>query len=157
MRQQVDVQSIETKLNTRQQRNPIDVGVTTSKVNVTRVKCEKTRVRLITQECLDLPSSNLVHTSIPGSRGTLWIVDSLGLRSRSPGSNLPKHTFSSYMFVQLLLNWLIQLYKHLWQKHFRGYNVLQISLIIVFFSFRGLLHGCWPITAKWKPSCHQMC
>ena len=41
------------------------------------------RFRSITWESLDLPSSNLVHTSVQGIRGTLLILGSLG-------QNLPK-------------------------------------------------------------------
>ena len=70
----------------------------------------------ITWECLDLPSSNLVHTSILDSRETLLFFGSLG--QRSPGqicqnglSNNFKNEFLLHTFVQLILNWLIQLYK----------------------------------------------
>ena len=43
----------------------------------------------VSDRFLDLPSSNLVHTSVLGSRGTLLILGSLGQWSRS-GSNVPK-------------------------------------------------------------------
>ena len=44
----------------------------------------------ITEERLDIPSSNSVHTSVWGSWETLLIMGSPGQRSRSPGSNVPK-------------------------------------------------------------------
>mgnify|MGYP007091326742 FL=1 len=53
--------------------------------------CEKSFWPL-TQECLDLPSLNLIHTSILGSKETYW---SRGQRSRSPGSNVPKPFWST--------------------------------------------------------------
>jgi len=56
------------------QKNTTDFGVAGSKVKVTRVKCAKIVLLSITRECLDLPSSNLVHTSILDSRGTLLIL-----------------------------------------------------------------------------------
>ena len=46
--------------------------------------------RSIIRECLHQPSSNFAHTSILGSRGTLLFLGSLGQRSMSPGSNVPK-------------------------------------------------------------------
>jgi len=78
--------------------------------------CQK-RIRSITRECLDLPSSNLVHTSILGSRGTLLISGSLGQRSNVPKpfqivyGTISQNEFLLHIFVQLILNWLIQLYK----------------------------------------------
>ena len=40
--------------------------------------------------CLDIPSSNLVRTPILGSRWTIFILGSLGQRSMSLRSNVPK-------------------------------------------------------------------
>jgi len=67
--------------------------------------------RSITRE---LPSSNLDL----GSRGTLLILGSLGQRSGSPGQICPntlsnnfENEFLLHTFVQLILNWLIQLYQ----------------------------------------------
>ena len=102
--------------------------------------------RSITWGCIDLPSSNLVHTSIRGSRGTLLILGSLGQRSRSSGANVPKlsrivcitisqNEFLLHKFVQLILNWLVQLYKtSVTKKSFRGHNVLWTSLVILVLS-----------------------
>jgi len=45
--------------------------------------------RSITQERLDLPSSNLVHTSILGSKWVLLILRSLGKSSRSLWPSVP--------------------------------------------------------------------
>jgi len=50
------------------------------------------------RERLNLPFSNLVHKYILGSKGTLLILESLGQRSRSLGSNLKN------VFDQLLEN-----------------------------------------------------
>jgi len=92
----------------------------------------------ITQECLDLPSSNLVHTFILNIRGTLYILLSLGQRSRSPGSNLPKlfklqfRKLTSSYICATYFEITIQLYKTSVTKNnnFRGRNVLQTSLVI---------------------------
>jgi len=48
------------------------------------------RFRSITRKCIDLPSSYLINPTTLASIGTLLIVWSLGQRSRSPGSSVPK-------------------------------------------------------------------
>ena len=74
---------------------------------------------------LDLPSSNFVYTSFLGSRGTLLIL------WQNLWSNNFKNDFFLHTFVQLILNWLIHLYKtSVTKKQFRGFNVLQTSLVI---------------------------
>ena len=57
-----------------QKRKPIDFGVTGSKVKVTGVQMCQNGFRSIARERHDLPSSNFVHTSVLGFRGTLWIL-----------------------------------------------------------------------------------
>ena len=76
----------------------------------------------ITEERLDVPSSNSVHTSVWGSWETLLIMGSPGQRSRSPGSNVPK----PFPFNNSRMPWptLSKLGPHIhpgWQrKHIKG-------------------------------------
>ena len=89
-----------------QQRNPIDFGV---KGQGHQGQMCQNRFRSITGECLDLPSSNMFHTSILGSRGTFLIFGSLGQRSRSPSQicqsvkvTISQNEFLLHTFVQLI-------------------------------------------------------
>ena len=92
----------------------------------------------ITRERLDLPSLNSVHTFILGSRGTLLILRSHGQMSRVPVSTVPKvfkclipqNEFLLHTFVQLILSWLIRLYKTLVTKKLKRAYRLQTSLVL---------------------------
>ena len=61
-----------------QQRNPIDLGGHWVKGQVHWGQMCQSSFQSITWECLDLPASNFVHTSVLGNRGILLIKGSLG-------------------------------------------------------------------------------
>ena len=72
-------------------------------------------------------------------KGALLILGSLGQRSRSPGqmyqnrlSNNFENEFQRHTCVQLILNWLILLFKiSVTKQHLRGHNILQTCLVSI--------------------------
>ena len=112
------------------QRNPIDLWAQGQRSNSPKP------FQWISRECLDLPFSYMVHTSILGSRGHLLILGSLGQRSGWPLSNMQtticlitisKNEFLLHTFMHLILDWLIQSTKYLWQKIQPGVDWVQYN------------------------------